>query len=567
MDDYVEWLRGITQEITEQREVQERQERFTRGLQEVLAMTDELLDCETFDDLLRRSVELPRERLGLLRAQLFLFDPATHRLHGTYGTDMSGNTRDEHACALPMSRDDELAFTHLTERKIRWYPLWNTALVDQRPTGAVSVGNGWRVITPIVAHLFGLRIGVFYNDNAGGKDKINTLVQELLALYCNILGRIMHRKQLEDALRDSEQVIRRITDNMTDIISQADVDGIFTYISPSIHTVLGYTPDQLLGQPFLSLIHPDDALIVQQALGVLRRTEMQRFEARARHVDGHEVWLETIACSLRDADGTTRHLILTCRDITLRKDMEMKLAHSHAELQQFAYIASHDLQAPLRKIITFSDRLQSKYATQLDDAARDYLDRMAHSALRMRTLIEDLLMYSRVMSSENPFAPVDLNELANQVLDDLEQHVIDCCGQVEVGQLPTVEADARQMQQLLQNLISNALKFAKPDVMPHVSVEGRVIADNQIQLTVRDNGIGFDEKYLDRIFLPFQRLHTESEYPGSGIGLGICQKIVQRHGGSLTAHSRAGEGATFVITLPATHPETTEDGHEPIRHP
>lgn len=277
---------------------------------------------------------------------------------------------------------------------------------------------------------------------------------------------------------------------------------------------------------------------------------------------------------------------LTVRDIRERKSTEAKLQAAHdrleerviertaelnetntelnrsnRELQDFAFVASHDLQEPLRKIQAFGDRLKSKHGEQLNDEARDYLHRMQNAAGRMHTLINDLLTFSRVTTKAQPFAPTDLNQVAKDVLNDLEVRLQDNDGHVELGELPTIDADALQMRQLLQNLIGNAIKFHRPDVPPIIRINGALSrngdedvqaeANKELTLTVADNGIGFDEKYLDRIFTPFQRLHGRNEYEGTGIGLAVCRKIVERHGGTLTARSKPGEGSTFVATLPA----------------
>lgn len=237
-----------------------------------------------------------------------------------------------------------------------------------------------------------------------------------------------------------------------------------------------------------------------------------------------------------------------------------ELDRSNAELQQFASIASHDLQEPLRKILAFGNRLKDKYGEALTDQGRDYLDRMQNAASRMQTLIDDLLILSRITTRARPFMTVNLAQVTQDVLSDLEVLIQQTQGHVEVGELPTIAADPLQMRQLLQNLIGNALKFHRDEEPPVVRIYSRFgdqrqpsegLADSW-QIIVEDNGIGFDEMYLDRIFNVFQRLHSRSEYEGTGIGLAICRKIVERHGGSLTAESKPGQGATFTVTLPIT---------------
>lgn len=258
-----------------------------------------------------------------------------------------------------------------------------------------------------------------------------------------------------------------------------------------------------------------------------------------------------------DSNEEVEFLVLSLNDVTARKRAEealgiyvKKLEWSNRELQDFAAVASHDLQEPLRKIQTFGDHLSINYADRLGDDGCDYLRRMIRASNRMRTFIHDLLNYSRVATKAEPFSPVDLTEVVSEVLSDLEISREKTKGIIEVGDLLAIEADARQMHQLFQNLISNALKFHGEE-KPVVKVHGSMTDDDRAyRIMVEDNGIGFDEKYLDRIFGPFQRLHGRDAYEGNGMGLAICRKIVERHGGSITAESSPGNGAKFIVTLP-----------------
>ncbi|MEZ4732800.1 MAG: ATP-binding protein [Caldilineaceae bacterium] len=240
-----------------------------------------------------------------------------------------------------------------------------------------------------------------------------------------------------------------------------------------------------------------------------------------------------------------------------------KLEASNRELEEFAYVASHDLQEPLRKIVAFGDRLRSKYSTVLDDVGQDYLARMQNAATRLQTLISDLLNLSRVATRGQPFEAVDLNLVVVDVLKDLETSIEQQRGAVEVEPLPTIAADPSQMRQLFQNLIGNALKFRRPDRTPVVRISSQLqpteaVSGKIYSIFVADNGIGFEEKYLDRIFQPFQRLHGAHLYEGTGMGLAICRRIVERHGGKLNAQSQPGLGATFIVSLPVAQPSVEE---------
>lgn len=260
-----------------------------------------------------------------------------------------------------------------------------------------------------------------------------------------------------------------------------------------------------------------------------------------------------------DNAGEVDFLVFSLMDVTKRKraeeelqDYTKKLQESNRALQDFASIASHDMQEPLRKIISFGDQLKVRCGDGLGDTGRDYLDRMQKAAKRMQTLLQALLDYSRVSSKAEPSRPVDLNELIRDVIDDLEVRITETAGTVEVGALPTLEADPHQMRQLFQNLIGNALKFHREGEKPVVRIYCRPADHGQsCAIVVEDNGIGFDEQYADRIFAPFHRLHgRSSQYEGTGMGLAICKKIVERHGGTITARSMLNQGSTFIISLP-----------------
>lgn len=231
-----------------------------------------------------------------------------------------------------------------------------------------------------------------------------------------------------------------------------------------------------------------------------------------------------------------------------------ELIRSNEELQQFAFVASHDLQEPLRKIKTFGDRLKATYSDALTEQGVDYLERMQNATRRMQALIEDLLTLSRITTRGQAFVVVDLTQVTQEVLSDLEVRIQQTQASVELEELPIIHADPLQMRQLLQNLIGNALKFHPQGQLPMVKIYAKKFntedAVEFCQIIVEDNGIGFDEKYLDRIFNVFQRLHGRSEYEGTGIGLTICRKIVERHNGSICAESTLGQGSRFIVTIP-----------------
>lgn len=245
-------------------------------------------------------------------------------------------------------------------------------------------------------------------------------------------------------------------------------------------------------------------------------------------------------------------------ELTLYSD---ELSRSNRELEDFAFVASHDLQEPLRKIQAFADRIQRNYGDALDDKGRDYLERMNNAASRMSQLITDLLEFSRIKTRGNPFTDVDLKDTMAQILEDMEVSISESKATFTIGEMPKIQADSHQMYRLFMNLLSNAVKFRKHDSPPHISlgwsIEKQSVPSSQMALTwhvikLTDNGIGFSQEYADKIFLPFQRLHGRSEYKGTGIGLAICRRIVERHGGNITATSTVGQGTCFQIMLPTT---------------
>ena len=300
---------------------------------------------------------------------------------------------------------------------------------------------------------------------------------------------------------------------------------------------------------------------------VLRELDTRERSAAdlARLNENLEARVRERTAAMSDANEALRE------EIQVRQRAEEQARHFAAELQssnraleQFASVASHDLQEPLRKIQAFGDRLATGYRAQLGTRGQEYIDRMRAAAARMRKLIDDLLSYSRVATRGQAFQTVNLQQVAREVLDDLDERVRQSDGHVEIGELPTLSADPLQMRQLLQNLVANALKFHRPNTPPRVCVSARPeqangdnsSASNRWVISVCDNGVGFEPVYAERIFDLFQRLHGRDEYEGTGMGLAICKKIAERHGGSIAAHGMPGQGARFDVTLPADHART-----------
>ena len=351
------------------------------------------------------------------------------------------------------------------------------------------------------------------------------------------------------------------------IVAITDNRGIITYVNQKFCAISKYSREELIGKThrvIKSDYHPSE--FFEHMWATITKGEVWEGELKNRAKDGSHYWVHTTIVPFMDEAGEPVQYVAVRYEMTDRKLAEeklrvyaKKLEVSNKELQDFASVAAHDLQEPLRKIQSFSDRLRLKTGDSLSPDATDYLNRIQSSAERMQVLINDLLSYSRVTTKAQPFAPVDLNDIVKQVVADLEIRIEQTSGRVEFNNLPTIEADATQMRQLFQNLIGNALKFHQPGTPPVARVECRVSTGSSFgpnasscEIRVIDNGIGFDEKYLDRIFTIFQRLHGRHEYEGTGIGLAVCRKIIDRHGGIITAKSLPGHGSTFILTLPIT---------------
>ncbi len=386
---------------------------------------------------------------------------------------------------------------------------------------------------------------------------------------------VTRKRRGEEALRESEERFRVMANSIPQLAWIAKADGYIYWYNRQWYEYTGTTPAQMEGWGWQSVHHPDELPVVLEGWKKSIATgEPFEMVFPLRGAGGNFRQFLTRGVPVRNAEGELIQWCGTNTDITERKLMEdelrrsrdelelrveertaeltnymEKLEQSNGALREFASIASHDLQEPLRKVRAFGDRLIDRYASSLDEPGKDYLNRMLNAVERMQNLIDALLNYSRVTTKIEPFSDVELSKVMAEVLSDLETLIERTGGRVEAEDLPTIRADASQMRQLMQNLIGNGLKYhggEKPLVK--VAVEN---LDSAYMISVQDNGIGFNEKYLPKIFQPFQRLHGKtSQYEGTGMGLAICRKIVERHGGSITATSEPGKGSMFIVRLP-----------------
>ncbi|PGF14638.1 two-component sensor histidine kinase [Natrinema sp. CBA1119] len=339
---------------------------------------------------------------------------------------------------------------------------------------------------------------------------------------------------------------------INDVIVTIDKDSVVRSVNPAVEDVFGYRQDELIGTSLTKLM-PDE-LKDQHRAGMMqyletgeRTLDWDYLELPGLRADGTEIPLAVSFSEIRYRGE--RYFTGVLRDISERKEYQRQLEASNERLEQFAYAASHDLQEPLRMVSSYLRLIERRYADELDEDGREFIEFAVDGADRMRDMVEGLLEYSRVETRGDPFEPVDLDDVLAEVCDDLTIKIEETHADVTVESLPTVYGDARQLRQVFQNLLSNAITYSGDDP-PDIHVGAERAGDEWV-LSVSDEGIGIDPEDADRVFEIFQSLHTTEEGSGTGIGLALCKRIIERHDGEIWIDSEPGEGTTFSFTLPA----------------
>ena len=360
---------------------------------------------------------------------------------------------------------------------------------------------------------------------------------------------ITQRMLSEEALKESEGRYKSLAEMSPEAIVVHNYSRVIYANQTALDLFAGGDPKLLIDKPILELIHPESLEVVKKRIQqqVKRPGTSEFIEERLMRHDGSSFLAEVGGHSVHWYGQPGIQLVI--RDITERKEAEEALRQSNLDLQQFAYVASHDLREPLRMVTSYLQLLDRKYQEVLDETAREFIGFAVDGAKRMDALIRDLLQYSRVQTHGETFATVDSEEVLQEALDNLRASLDETDGVVTYENLPRVSADRSQLLQLFQNLVGNALKYRDGDRVPEIQLAAKV-AGGSATFSVQDNSIGIDPEYFERIFVIFQRLHGRNEYKGTGIGLAVCKRIVERHGGRIWVESEPGKGSVFFFTLP-----------------
>jgi PAS domain S-box-containing protein len=377
-------------------------------------------------------------------------------------------------------------------------------------------------------------------------------------------------QEMAEKLRQSEDHYRMLTDTLPLMMFSLDKEGKFIYTNKWLSEYVGYNLDELNNPDRPNLIHSDDVPSTENIRSLIKKGELIKTEWRVKEKESGEYFWHLVSIIPQQNDTEKKGAWFGfLADIhaqkmyeqTLKDNRELKeaqaqlqnniqeLNRSNMELQQFAFVASHDLQEPLRKIIFYSDYIKNKCTAVVDDKSKEYLNSMLEASHRMRNLITDLLSFSQVDKQTLNIKQVDLNALIKQALSDYEIIIAEKKAKINLSEMPTIEGDPIMLTRLFENILSNALKYTNEGTAPQVEISS-FVKDDIVEIRFSDNGIGFEEQFLSKIFTLFQRLHGREKYTGTGLGLAICRKIVEMHKGTITAKSKPEEGSSFYICLP-----------------
>ncbi|MCZ6789783.1 MAG: ATP-binding protein [Chloroflexi bacterium] len=419
--------------------------------------------------------------------------------------------------------------------------------------------RGWRLFIALMTVFYVVYVAVLSGVLAGVTDGLVVLTGVgffvgALATYVAVrLGSLTIADLTETTV--SKAYTENIIRSMMHTLIALSPDLRIETANQSACSLLGYTEEEIIGMPMATICPLEELFGVTGTEDLIRAGPISSVERTYCAKDGSKIpVLFAGSITTDNASGGMRSIVCVAGDITERKRAEealveksAALARSNAELNQFAYVASHDLQAPLRSVVSFLQLLESRYKDKLDSDGERFITRAVDAGGRMRTLIHDLLSYARLQTQARPFEPCDLSALLDRVLGNLQITLEETGAVVTHDSLPSVTGDDTQLEQLFQNLIGNAIKF-RDGQAPRIHI-GVAPSDRDWLFSIRDNGIGMEPKYAERIFLIFQRLHGRAEYPGTGIGLAIAKNVVERHGGTIWVESELGEGSTFYFRI------------------
>jgi PAS domain S-box-containing protein len=500
---------------------------------------------ENFDDLTKLATTICQTPIALIS----LIDPTRQWVKSACGFNKSETPRKIAFCAHAILQPDLMIVKDtLTDDRFADNPM-----VTGAPHIRFYAGAPLRTTE-------GLCLGTLCVVDRVSRDLTPEQQESLTALGRQIMALMELRRHIQEQARHQEELVLRdrSIDSTTNGILIADVrlpDMPTVYCNAAFEKITGYTKQEVLGRNCRFLQGNDreqpGLLDIRHAIqhGIEARAELRNYKK-----DGTLFWNEFYLAPVKDDHGAVTHFIGVQNDITQRKEQEgalaqktKELARSNAELQQFAYVASHDLQEPLRMVASYTQLLRKRYKGKLDQDADEFIGYAEDGAKRMQRLIRELLEYSRVGSETKPFEKTDCEMVLQHVMSNLTASIHEHHAEVAHDALPCIQAIPTLLTQVFQNLIANALKF-QGDSKPKIHVRAKPLPDGW-EFSVKDNGIGILPDQLDRIFLIFQRLHSREEYPGTGIGLAICKRIVEQHGGTIWVESEQGKGSTFYFTI------------------